>query len=178
MEIKKGFMLRQSCRVFSPSQISDSELNYLIEAANAAPVSLGNYSDLKILVIQNENLLNEIEKFSSALMPTLGKHPLYGAKTIITVVGKKENTLMSGIPYCNASCVMENMILAATDLGLGNVFIYAVPALIQNSSELCEKLQISEGFFPVAMLAVGKPVSEINERNLTTDKIETQYIRG
>ena len=37
MEIKKGFMLRQSCRVFSPSQISDSELNYLIEAANAAP---------------------------------------------------------------------------------------------------------------------------------------------
>lgn len=178
MEIKKGFMLRQSCRAFSPAQISDSELNYLIEAANAAPVSLGKYSDLKILVIQNEALLNEIEKFSFSLMPALGEHPLYGAKTIITVVGKKEDTLMSGIPYCNASCVMENMMLAATDLGLGNVFIYAVPALIQNSSELCEKLQISEGFFPVAMLAVGKTLYKIEERILTTSKIETQYIRG
>ena len=40
MEAKSVLKNRQTCRNFSDTQVSDKELDYILKAGNAAPVSL------------------------------------------------------------------------------------------------------------------------------------------
>ena len=51
MDMKQTILTRRSCRSFTGEQITESECTALLEAANAAPVANGNYSDVKISVI-------------------------------------------------------------------------------------------------------------------------------
>jgi nitroreductase len=47
MDMKQTILTRRSCRSFTGEQITESECTALLEAANAAPVANGNYSDVK-----------------------------------------------------------------------------------------------------------------------------------
>ncbi len=57
----------------------------------------------------------------------------------------------------NASVIAENMLLTATSLGLGSVYLMAVPMTAQYNAELCKEIKVPEGFVPCAMVAVGTP---------------------
>ncbi|MCB2311914.1 MerR family DNA-binding transcriptional regulator [Clostridium tagluense] len=70
------------------------------------------------------------------------------------------------LPF-NAACIMENMALAATDLGLGNVYIFGGALAIAKNPELCAELKIPEGYIPVSALPVGKATKPLKERELT-----------
>ena len=69
MDMKQTILTRRSCRSFTGEQITESECTALLEAANAAPVANGNYSDVKISVIQDQELLAKIEAAVCAAMP-------------------------------------------------------------------------------------------------------------
>ena len=72
MDMKQTILTRRSCRSFTGEQITESECTALLEAANAAPVANGNYSDVKISVIQDQELLAKIEAAVCAAMPAVG----------------------------------------------------------------------------------------------------------
>ena len=74
------------------------------------------------------------------------------------------------IIYANGSCVATQMLLAATDLGIGNIFIWAANAL--SGSEIAAEAGIPEGYIPVATVALGYPVDEKNEERPFERKIE------
>jgi nitroreductase len=106
-------------------------------------------------------------------MPAVGAHPIYHAPTAILISGRKGEGPNAAIPYCNASCIVENILLEATDLGLGSIYLFAVPAVMQMLPELCELAGVPSGFMPIAMAAVGKGTDGLAAREADRTKIET-----
>ncbi len=175
MEFMNVIKNRQSCRSFTGEMVTEKELGQIIQAGNSAPVGSGSYGDVQLTVIQNKELLAELEENAHKSLPGISEHPLYGLSTVIAVSCKKEDN--TSVAWANASCIAENMLLAATDLGLGSIYLMAVPAAAQYSHELCRKLKLQDGFVPYVMVGVGRPQNEFEERKLTADRINIEYIR-
>ncbi len=176
MEMMKTMEMRQSCRAYLQEQICEEDLNVILQAANAAPVGMGRYEDVHLTVIQDAALLNEIDSVAAEFFGDPTKHPLYGARTLILVSAVLPEAPRTSLAYCNAGCIVENMALAATDLGLGNVYIFGSVNALNLHAELVAKLNLPEGFVPVSALAVGKAATPMKAR-VFTKKIETDYIR-
>lgn len=166
---------RHSCRAFTGEKISETELKTILQAANAAPVGMGNYADVKLTVIENKELLEKLEAHTCKAIPGMTPNPIYGAATVIAIHCKKEES--PAMAMANASTIAENMLLTATDLGLGSIYLMAVPGAAQYSPELCAEMKVPEGFAPYVMVGVGKAKAEPQERQLTLEHIQTEYVR-
>jgi nitroreductase len=59
------------------------------------------------------------------------------------------------IQYANIACVIENMLLAATDAGIDSVYLWGPATVIAQNSELRKELGIPDGFTPVSGAALG-----------------------
>lgn len=174
MEFMNVIKNRQSCRAFTDKKVTESELTTILQAANAAPVGNGMYQNVQLTVIQNEELLAKLEANTHNAIPAM-EHAIYGASTVIAINCKKEENAAMGM--ANASTIAENILLAATSLGLGSVYLMAVPMTAQYNAELCKEIKVPEGFVPCAMVAVGTPQAAMKERELTTGRIQTEYVR-
>lgn len=175
MEFMNVIKNRQSCRAFTGEMVTESELNQIIQAGNSAPVANGIYEDVQLTVIQDKELLAKLEENAHNAMPGVPEHPLYGLSTVIAISCKKEeNTAMA---WANASAIAENMLLTATSLGLGSIYLMAVPFTAQFNPELCKEMKVQDGFAPYVMVGIGKPQNEFEEREFTSDRIYIEYIR-
>ena len=81
----------------------------------------------------------------------------FGAPTMIIVSAKPG--MMPGIEYANAACVLENMLIAATDMGIDNIIHGGGSAVVAQSEELKQKLSIPEGFKPALCASFGYAVN-------------------
>ena len=70
------------------------------------------------------------------------------------------------IEYHNTGTIMENMLLAATNLGLGSVYLMGAVAALNNHPDLVAQLQLPEGFVPTAAIALGHPAASLTDRDL------------
>lgn len=175
MEFMKVIANRQSCRAFTGEKVTESELEVILQAGNAAPVGNGKYEDVRFTVIENKELLAKLEENTCKAIPGMFEHPIYGASTVIAILCKKEED--PSMAKSNASTIAENMMLAATNLGLGSIYLMAVPMAAQYNPELCTAMKVPEGFVPCVMVGVGKAQEEGKERTLTTERIATEYVR-
>jgi len=176
METMKAIAKRKSSRVFKEQQITETELTTILQAANAAPVGMGKFESVKLTVIQNKALLEKIDEAAAALFQRLGTHPTFGAPTVILVSGAEMAGPMSAVPYCNAGCVIENMAITATDLGLGCCYLMGIIAAISINMALCAELKVPQGFVPCSAIALGYPTEALTERELTTGKLTMERI--
>ena len=108
---------RRSCRAYKPEQITDEELNAVLEAGTYAASAMGRQS-AKIVVVQDAATRAQLTRMNAAVM---GKDtdPMYGAPTILVVLADagSKNAVQDG------SLVMGNLMLAAASLGLGSCWI-------------------------------------------------------
>ena len=108
---------RRSCRAYKPEQITDEELNAVLEAGTYAASAMGRQS-AKIVVVQDAATRAQLTRMNAAVM---GKDtdPMYGAPTILVVLADAgfKNAVQDG------SLVMGNLMLAAASLGLGSCWI-------------------------------------------------------
>lgn len=160
MDTLEAIRHRYSCRAFKKEQISKEQTEMLIEAAKAAPAAMGDYSGISLSVIQSEKIRKQIDKETAFSMPMMGEHPAYEAPTLM-LISVKENKDFPMIPYCNASCMAENIMIEATALGLASVYIMAVPTVLKQKKDLMRRLEIGDGFIPVIMVAVGYAKDEV-----------------
>ena len=93
-----------------------------------------------------------------------GMNPFYGAPTVVIVSAKKSET--ENIEYSNAACVIENMLLAATDLGIGSVYLWGFIIALNLNDSLLKELNIPEGFTPISGIALGYPKTDLCEKAL------------
>lgn len=175
METLKAISLRQSTRKYTNEQIKEEDLNVILEAGCAAPVGHGQYKSLHLTVIQNPELLKEISENSAKFFNREGVDVIYNVPTLI-LVSSTVHEQLPAIGLANASCIIQNMSLAATDLGLGNVYFLGPVVPLSKNPELVQKLNLPEGFVPTAALGVGYPVNPIKER-ANKHHIETSYVR-
>ncbi|WP_195953441.1 nitroreductase family protein [Clostridium saudiense] len=173
MELLEIMSRRYSCRSFSDKNISRDDLEMILKAGYTAPVGRGAYDQILITVIENKNLLNELDKTGSKFFNGKIKKPTYSASTVILVSAKKsENDL---VHYCNASCIIENMILMSANLKIQSVYLLGAIEALKKDSELCEKLGLGREYFPVAAMALGYD-SQDNNKVIKNNKIKTMYI--
>lgn len=177
METMEAIARRQSCRAYTGEQITEEELQTILEAANAAPAGMGRYDTERLTVIQNPELLARLDAAGAAFFGNPEGHPLYGAPTLILVSAAVQENKLSPVAYSNAACIIENMAIAAADLGLGGVYIMGIIHAISMNKELSDELRIPQGFAPVSAFAVGKAAMPLEARELTVTRISTDYIR-
>lgn len=109
---------RYSCREFKDIKIDRDSLNKILEAGNLAPTAV-NFQPFKIIVIENENLLEEL---SHATKYT------FGAKTILCVTHNVNESWhrykdQRDFGTFDSAIVTTQMVLAATSLGIGTCIV-------------------------------------------------------
>lgn len=106
---------RRSCRKYLKKDIHEDILNDILEAGKAAP-SAKNLQAASILCIKNPDIVEDLRRH---LVEFLGRDPLYGAQIVVIVYADKT----SRFAFQDGTCVLENMFIAATSLGIGSCWI-------------------------------------------------------
>ena len=147
---------RRSYRSYQPEQITDEQLNAVLEAGTYAPTSRGLQSPF-IVAIQNEELKARLVKMNAEIMGVT-TNPYYDAPTYVLVFVPSDAP--NGIQ--DASLVMENMMLAAHAQGLGSCWIHREREMFatEEGKELMQQWGLPEGLIGIAALALGYPNGE------------------
>ncbi len=164
MEFTKVLQLRRSTRSYRPEQITEEQLSAILAAAQSAPVGMGRFDHLQLVVVQNPELLEALNADFAAAIDNADACPTYGAPTVIFVLEDRDDAdLLSG---ANAACVVEHMALAATSLGLGSVYLLGVCRELQDVAHANALLHVPSNFRMISALAVGYPAEPLTERPL------------
>lgn len=147
---------RRSCRHYQPQQITDEELNAVLEAGTWAPTAHGA-QDPVIVAVQNAELRQELVALNARVRGG-SADPYYGAPTLVLVFvsANNENGLQDG------SCVLQNMMLAAHALGLGSCWINREIQMFNmpEGKELMQKMGLPEGLAGVGAISLGYEATE------------------
>jgi len=154
---------RRSIRKFTEQKLSSDQIRSLLEAAMAAPTAV-NLKPWKFIVVEDENGLAELRK----ALP-FGK---IDAPCAIVVCGdlqsvKKPVTERFWIQDCSAAS--QNLLLAATSLGLGSVWCGVHP-INQIEKAVRKALDIPQGVIPLNVIFVGYPAEDKPPRTQYSDK--------
>ena len=141
LEIAKS---RYSVRDYKSKKVEPEKLEKILQAAHAAPTA-ANLQPVRLIVVQSSEGLAKIGKGAN----------LYGAPLAIIVCADHKKAWVR--PYdkkqttdIDASILTDHMMLQATELGLGSVWIcYFKPDVISREFGLPDDLE------PVNILAVG-----------------------
>lgn len=158
LEIAKS---RCSVRSYSDKKVEQEKLDKILYAAHVAPTA-ANLQPVRLIVVQSDEGLNRIGKAAN----------IYGAPLAIIVCSER-NTAWTR-PFdkkqtvdIDASILTDHMMLEATELGLGSVWIcYFKPDIISREFDLPDNLE------PINILAVGYS----NEQSADPERHATQRI--
>ena len=164
---------RHSSRGFSDKQIGDAELEAILFAGGQAAVGGADFKSMKLYAVQDPELLKAIDEASAKRRP--GSHPLYGAPTLVVLASKQ--SILPSIEYTNAGCVIQNMMLAATDLGIDSIYLWMSMYGINGEPELMKRLGFPEGFTCVGTMALGYEEKEFPKIKADEQRIEVTYIK-
>ena len=98
---------RRSCRAYKPEQITNEELDAVLEAGTYAASAMGRQS-AKIVVVQDAAARAQLTRMNAAVMGR-DTDPMYGAPTILVVLADAHAA--NAVP--DGSLVMGNLMLAA-----------------------------------------------------------------
>ena len=157
METLKTIVKRKSTRAFSTEkQIARADLDIILAAGCAAPVGMADYASIHLTVVQSPEFLAKINSTARAAF-NLDRDVLYGAPTFV-LVSVSEQQKAPNIHFANVGCIVENMLLAATDLGIDSVYLWGASNVIAGNAELCKQIGIPDGFKPASGAALGYAV--------------------
>ena len=156
MELSQAIFTRCACRSYTDEPVTDEQLAAVLAAANAAPVGMGAYGTVHLTVIRNKEFMAGLSQATREFMKRDGD-PIYGAPLMVLVSAKPG--MPPTIEFQNTGTIMENMMLTATDLGLGSVYLMGAIAALKTKPELVAQLNLPEGFVPIAAAALGHPAN-------------------
>lgn len=140
---------RRSVRSYQSKQITDDELNSILEAGTRAPSAM-NRQPCTIVVLQDKELINE----AGTVNPARGGVAQYhGAPTVIMVFADKNiSTYIQ-----DASAITTTMLNAAHSIGVDSCWIHIPPKTYETAAgqKLLKKLGLSESLEGVASVVLG-----------------------
>ena len=158
MELKEVLLKRRSVRKFTEEPVSEEMIEELMHAAMSGP-SACNKKPWEFYVVTNPDKLEELK---GATMFTK-----FNAKLVIVVCGNLLRALpLQAANYWIKDCsaATENILLRATDLGLGAVWCGIHPQ--KKSEERVRKmLGISKTQVPLNVIFMGHPAEEPEARD-------------
>ena len=167
MEVKQAIRSRVSTRSFLPDRVPEEMVNEIVQAALYAPVGMHRYETLHLSVITNKEILERVRQCAVKASGDKAADPLHGAPLLIVVSSSPEGD----IGALNVSCLVENMLLAATDLRLGNLYVRGVISDVAKDEALMRDMKIPAGFTPVASVAAGYAASPATPREVPANDV-------
>ena len=143
MEFERVIRERTAVRKFKNDQIKQEELNYILEAGRLAPTAK-NIQPQKILVVNSKDGIQKIDKISPCR---------YNAPTVLIVCSdkdiafKKENHSTYEMDAC---IVATHMMLEATNIGLGNIWIEMF-----DKDLLKKEFNLDNNIEPICLIPIG-----------------------
>ena len=116
---------RRSCRKYESRQITDEQLDTILEAATWTPTARGKQSP-QMVVVQDPEMLSRLSRLNAQIMGT-DSDPMYGAPTAVVVFADSTNE--NGIP--DASLLMGTLMLAAHAVGVASCWINRGKAMFE-----------------------------------------------
>lgn len=142
---------RTSVREFTSQEVSEVFIKKLLISGMQAPSSK-NQQPWDFIIVDDRNLLDYMATMHS------GAWPLHTATiAIIPVLRPTDRSPLMAAQ--DISAATENILLEATNLDLGAVWIGVYP-LEERIAHLGEMFAFPEGHVPFAVIAVGHPLKE------------------
>ncbi len=148
---------RRSIRKYKDEAIPEEVLSKIVEAGTYAPSGMGRQSTI-ILAVTNKEVRDQLSKINASVMGS-NSDPFYGAPVVLVVLADKS------IPthVYDGSLVMENLMLAAHDLGVGSCWIHRAKETFETEAgkELLKSLGIEGDYEGIGNCILGYPEGEV-----------------
>lgn len=145
---------RRSVRKYTETPVTDAQVKQIIRAGMAAP-SAKNSQEWVFIVLREP----EIYKTFSEVHVNAFAMKTAQAAILVCADLSKEQDPGQGWWIQDCSAAMENMLLEATDLGLGSLWlgVHPKPERIVCLKEVCK---LPEGIEPLGIVALGEPTKD------------------
>ncbi len=168
-DVLSFFTRRRSIRSYLDKPVEEEKVNVLLQAAMAAP-SACNTQPWEIIVTRETVVLTALRE----ALP-MARYP---APCAITVCGNTDlcrNTKQMWVQDCSAA--MQNILLAATALGLGSLWIgvYGVEPFVRKVAKV---MNLPEHVVPLGIAYVGyanetkEPRTQYNEKRIYREQYD------
>lgn len=153
---------RKSVRTYQSKDVETEKVKVVVEAGNKA-ASTPMAGRVYFNVISDPELLQQVASGTKSVMQKSGVemlvklssdpdyNPIYNAPVAVVVSADSNTQFMS---IANAACAGENMLLAATELGLGSCYLMN-PTMAFNIPEIRAAAKLPESTQPVALIIFG-----------------------
>jgi len=148
MEVFEAIQKRKSVRAYAPTPVPKEKLERVLEAARLAP-SARNAQPWYFIVVTDEEKKKRIANS--------GRFAKFLVDSPIVIVGCGDSRASPKWHMIDVAIAMQNMVLAATEEGLGTCWIGSF-----DEGLVKELLKIPEQFKVVALLAIGYPRRKID----------------
>lgn len=171
-EVLTTIKKRRSVRSFKPDQITEEELQTVLEAGIYAP-SAGNQQLWHFTVIQNKQVLDQLNTKAKAGAAQIDNEHIqqmaknekfniyFGAPTVVLVSGKEDGLMIES----DCAAATQNILLAAEAIGLGSCWIDLTLFAFggEQDEQYKQQLGIPAGYKPFASVALGyKKIEAVN----------------
>lgn len=150
----QAIFARRSIRKYTTERVSEEDIETLLQAAMAAP-SASNRQPWHFMVVTDREKLNTL-----ADLHPYGKM-LFEAPLGVAVCGDVTVSNRFWVQDCSAAT--ENLLLAATALGLGAVWLGVYPSE-ERVKAVKGVLNIPENMVPLNLISLGHPAEEKEPR--------------
>lgn len=156
MEFDRLIKARYSVRAYRGKTVAEDDLHAVLEAARLAPTA-ANRQPFKLLVIRTQGRQEELKQI-------YGRDWFVQAPMVICICGKPDAGWMrkndsKNYTDVDAAIVMDHLILAAANRGLGTCWIGAFdPAAAR------DVLGLGDDMEPIAFTPLGWPADEPREK--------------
>lgn len=170
-ELYEMIINRRSVRKFTEERISDEEIKKIVDAGLSAP-SARNRQEIEIVVIRNDETIAKALKAVGSAMGNEGYNGYYNSNNIIIIASPKEYETSDA----DAACVAQNMMLMASALNIGSVWVNQMVSFKDNENilEFSKEIGLKENYRVYATLALGKSETEIHRKR--DNKMSVKYI--
>ena len=118
---------RRACRKYLDKDVEDEKIQEIINAGLLAPSGMNRQTPV-IIAIKDKELKKKLSDLNQKVAEfTFPGDPFYGANVIFLVIASKE-----GLSLHDGAATIENMLLEATNQGLGSCWIHRANEEIMN----------------------------------------------
>ncbi|GAA0076395.1 nitroreductase [Clostridium sp. CTA-5] len=157
-EILQNILTRRSVRKFKDQQITDVEIDQILQAGIYAPSGM-NLQSWQFTVVQNKDKIENLAKVVRTALNKDENYNFYNPPTLIMLSNDKDNT--NGLADC--SCALENIFLMANALGIGSCWINQLKSICDEKEvrEVLNEFGIPKNHIVWGMASLGYPVDKI-----------------
>ncbi len=166
MNVSEAIAKRKSVRAYEDKSIPADVLKKIVEAGQWAP----NAGPFQISVIQNSGLRQRVNdraldamihsgnEFAQQRASLPGYQPIYGAPVLILLSAPAD----APFGTANTALAAENMLLQATELGLGSCYLVSPTRALngQSNRDLAQEAGVPKGYTVQCAVIIGYAASE------------------